>query len=146
MSTPLFIREPLTPSAHVLGKALEGFPHSLLVLVKLIRADEEATLVEEIQYSVNPNTDGTGLIAPTTDAGSIMLYMSKELAPSIDDDWFAFGSYPVEQGVSQYANGRIKLNLTLGVGCSLWAIHNIQLTPAGVYVYVDMTVIGGIVR
>jgi hypothetical protein len=147
MSTPLFVREPLvmaeyfteTGNVLILGAVLPGVSGGDTYL--LVEATDEAVLVEEIRFAVQPSLANEG-----HDAGAIALYIT---SPDGGADRPMIGYLPVQAGTDEpalFASGKLKLNLTLQVGWKLYVAHNVQKNGASGYLNMVIAGLGGILR
>jgi len=152
MSTPMFVREPQNRADYIdaggsvsfmlAGHASASSPETYTGWIA--QAVDEALLLEDLFYCVGPGQVGGG--DTNTDAGELLLWIKRAAATDADER-IPIASYPIAApGSGKRASGRLSLNLTLGVGDTLYASHTIQKNGAAGYVALGLVATGGVVR
>lgn len=131
MSTPLFVRTPSVGSpSTVLGASLAAYaPATPMIDLTAIAA--EATMVEAVAWCAQKFSTQAGMLV---------------LALSDGTDRRLVGSYAIDAGTAtEFASGRIELDVTIPVGFKLVAAHNTE-DSGSAFTNLDLTVLGGVVR
>lgn len=143
MSTPMFIRQPLIGSVAdggnnpLQGAALSATPTTGLI----IATTTETILVEEIAYAMATNHVGGPV---PTDAGLLVLFVDDPTGGSPDRRIVV---QAIALPAAMFLSGRVKVNITLPVGRSLFGAHNIVKTSDHTtYTNLDVSALGGILR